>query len=249
MTDEVIRKAFAPFFSAKSAGRTAAWAWRKALRWIENHGWHDSPRFHPWSRHDRRVDHPTKSRRYRNPRRNSAKQSPPRHRRLPSRVAKTSKIKLTIVDKNRSLEGEVCSPQKVFRFFGVILFTSENTLAPCAASLHHFRPMNRHLKTRSITQKWRCATRPSSPPIADDKKIAGIARCSPSDGSRLFDWLFAYRSVEYEFSGESSQDQTSLNVLVVDADPKLGELVYQATRWRRGCEHRPDCERKTHKSK
>jgi signal transduction histidine kinase len=38
MSDEVMRNAFAPFFSAKTAGRNRGMGLAKALRWIENHG-------------------------------------------------------------------------------------------------------------------------------------------------------------------------------------------------------------------
>jgi signal transduction histidine kinase/HD-like signal output (HDOD) protein len=38
MSDDVMRNAFAPFFSAKSAGRNRGMGLAKALRWIENHG-------------------------------------------------------------------------------------------------------------------------------------------------------------------------------------------------------------------
>jgi signal transduction histidine kinase len=38
MSDEVMRNAFAPFFSAKSAGRNRGMGLAKALRWVENHG-------------------------------------------------------------------------------------------------------------------------------------------------------------------------------------------------------------------
>lgn len=38
MSDDVIRNAFAPFFSAKSAGRNRGMGLAKALRWVENHG-------------------------------------------------------------------------------------------------------------------------------------------------------------------------------------------------------------------
>jgi signal transduction histidine kinase/HD-like signal output (HDOD) protein len=38
MSDDVMRNAFAPFFSAKSAGRNRGMGLAKALRWVENHG-------------------------------------------------------------------------------------------------------------------------------------------------------------------------------------------------------------------
>jgi signal transduction histidine kinase len=38
MTTDVMRNAFAPFFSAKSAGRNRGMGLAKALRWLENHG-------------------------------------------------------------------------------------------------------------------------------------------------------------------------------------------------------------------
>jgi putative nucleotidyltransferase with HDIG domain len=38
MSDEVMKNAFAPFFSAKSAGRNRGMGLAKALRWVENHG-------------------------------------------------------------------------------------------------------------------------------------------------------------------------------------------------------------------
>ncbi len=38
MTEEVMRQAFSPFFSAKTAGRNRGMGLAKALRWIENHG-------------------------------------------------------------------------------------------------------------------------------------------------------------------------------------------------------------------
>jgi putative nucleotidyltransferase with HDIG domain len=38
MTPEVIKHAFAPFFSAKAAGRNRGMGLAKALRWVENHG-------------------------------------------------------------------------------------------------------------------------------------------------------------------------------------------------------------------
>jgi signal transduction histidine kinase/HD-like signal output (HDOD) protein len=38
MSDEVLKNAFAPFFSAKSAGRNRGMGLAKALRWVENHG-------------------------------------------------------------------------------------------------------------------------------------------------------------------------------------------------------------------
>ncbi len=38
MTQDVMRNAFAPFFSAKTAGRNRGMGLAKALRWVENHG-------------------------------------------------------------------------------------------------------------------------------------------------------------------------------------------------------------------
>jgi signal transduction histidine kinase len=38
MSQDVIRNAFAPFFSAKTAGRNRGMGLAKALRWVENHG-------------------------------------------------------------------------------------------------------------------------------------------------------------------------------------------------------------------
>jgi putative nucleotidyltransferase with HDIG domain len=38
MSQDVVRNAFAPFFSAKSAGRNRGMGLAKALRWVENHG-------------------------------------------------------------------------------------------------------------------------------------------------------------------------------------------------------------------
>jgi signal transduction histidine kinase len=38
MSEDVIRQAFSPFYSAKSAGRNRGLGLAKALRWIENHG-------------------------------------------------------------------------------------------------------------------------------------------------------------------------------------------------------------------
>ena len=38
MSEEVMRQAFSPFFSAKSAGRNRGLGLAKALRWVENHG-------------------------------------------------------------------------------------------------------------------------------------------------------------------------------------------------------------------
>ncbi len=38
MTEETVRQAFAPFFSAKRAGRQRGMGLAKALRWIESHG-------------------------------------------------------------------------------------------------------------------------------------------------------------------------------------------------------------------
>jgi len=38
MSEEVMRQAFSPFFSAKTAGRNRGMGLAKALRWIENHG-------------------------------------------------------------------------------------------------------------------------------------------------------------------------------------------------------------------
>src|SRR5213076_1822800 len=38
MTQDTVKNAFAPFFSAKSAGRNRGMGLAKALRWIENHG-------------------------------------------------------------------------------------------------------------------------------------------------------------------------------------------------------------------
>jgi signal transduction histidine kinase len=38
MSEDVMRHAFSPFYSAKSAGRNRGLGLAKALRWIENHG-------------------------------------------------------------------------------------------------------------------------------------------------------------------------------------------------------------------
>src|SRR6185369_8889922 len=38
MSQETMKNAFAPFFSAKSAGRNRGMGLAKALRWVENHG-------------------------------------------------------------------------------------------------------------------------------------------------------------------------------------------------------------------
>jgi signal transduction histidine kinase len=38
MSEEILRNAFSPFFSAKNAGRNRGMGLAKALRWIENHG-------------------------------------------------------------------------------------------------------------------------------------------------------------------------------------------------------------------
>jgi signal transduction histidine kinase len=38
MSEDVMRQAFSPFFSAKSAGRNRGMGLAKALRWVENHG-------------------------------------------------------------------------------------------------------------------------------------------------------------------------------------------------------------------
>ena len=38
MSQDIMRNAFAPFFSAKAAGRNRGMGLAKALRWIENHG-------------------------------------------------------------------------------------------------------------------------------------------------------------------------------------------------------------------